>query len=496
MKTPSVAAFSPSSGAKPVHGSEAGINRSASALTHPAHGARGKAQQVRGHAQKERGFKEHLGSGQQDNEQATHTEPTDELKTPSAGIQPPQSRTDSSVKPPGKPEAPAEDGAQGAVAEQKAIDKDAQLESKSDAGRREDAEPFVTGVVAEVMRAVDPALGPKPDSIARSITSVSGNTAAAMRQAGGDEHAGERGVTVQGSAHDGAPVGGDADDVGASTAGLVPVGGGETDGIAPPPIGGVAPDSGGSPGASPRAAGTEQAAPPRAAATVSTVASALTPAAGVMAPVAGEPKLSLTPTLASVSLAVPSGSGQTSAPSASSSPTSQPLLPPAQQVQQAFEVAMRDLPAPAGERLVTLKMNPVSLGSLRIALHVSGETVQVRFQVGSAKARAAIDESMEDLKASIGRQGLRIASVEVEEDRALAAPGGVSLDEEGEGAAPPTAGVPVGLVGKGFAQLLKTPPGPEGVGADSASVRTTNQAETGDEGGALQVLTFRLDAVG
>jgi flagellar hook-length control protein FliK len=202
-----------------------------------------------------------------------------------------------------------------------------------------------------------------------------------------------------------------------------------------------------------------------------------------------EQRVTLTPTLSVVSVA---GGGRT-AEAPKGGAEGAPRSTVAEQVEHGLQVAMQDLPAPAGERLVTLRLHPSALGSLRISMHVSGDAVNVRFQVGSAKAKAAIGKALDDLKASIAQQGLRVESVEIEEESALAAP-----DAGIEGKETPLGGPQAARAasGKGFANRLDAPRGPDGPRADDGTGRTPTNPDAEFEGGVLQVLTFRLDAVG
>ncbi len=204
---------------------------------------------------------------------------------------------------------------------------------------------------------------------------------------------------------------------------------------------------------------------------------------------AGEQRVSLVPTLTAISGGAAGRAER--APNAIQSRESKAPAQVAEQVEHGLQVAMRDLPSPGGERLVTLRLYPSSLGSMRIAMHVSGETVNVRFQVGSAKAKAAVGKAIDDLRASITRQGLRVESMLIEEDSALAAP-------ESPAGNPHT--LPDVLAGDGPVgkEIAITPPAPHGQDsprADNGTGRTPSVPEVDSEGGVLQVLTFRLDAV-
>ncbi|MDP1661481.1 MAG: flagellar hook-length control protein FliK [Phycisphaerales bacterium] len=219
-------------------------------------------------------------------------------------------------------------------------------------------------------------------------------------------------------------------------------------------------------------------------------AAATAAANAVQAPIrAGEQRLSLVPTLT----AVPVGSMGPVPRSAAGLPPREGNAPAqvADQVEHGLQVAMRDLPSPGGERLVTLRLFPSALGSMRIAMHVKGETVSVRFQVGSAKAKAAVGKAIDDLCASITRQGLRVESMLIEEDSALAAP-----DRPADDRSPRSDGLAAGeAAGKEIAIQPTAPHGQDGPRAGDGTGRTPSVPEVDSEGGVLQVLTFRLDAV-
>ena len=479
----------------PPTASSHALNLAVSTGTSPIN-AQAKAQRLRTHAQEKRGgehdvFKDHLKARQRNNangdsskrpesaSEPTADAPTADVKRPS-----PPSASDSSPGSVNTPQANA-DGAltdvpdaapQNAVhaAEQTAVDP---------------AEPYIQEMIAHVLQGVDPALKIKPSAMARAAGTVAGNTALAMLtgQAQSSETHGERHACAAPSGEQALPAGlADAPPTEAMHTTDAPESRPqERVALRAPQHAPPAQDNAGQTNQAP--AGSE-----RAAAAVSGAVSAVNPA---IAPLTSSgPRSSVTPMLVPMS-GVTNASTSPGSPAATDKPTHTPPPLP-QQIQHGLEVAMRELPTPAGDRLVTLKLNPSALGTLRIAMHVSGDTVQVRFQVGSAKAKASIGKSMDDLKAAIGRQGLRVESIEVEEDRALAAPTPLSSGENGyeNAAAVPSQGQ--ADAGKGFAKLLDAPHGPDGPRAADTPGRMPDQGDADHEGGVLQVLTFRLDAVG
>lgn len=472
--------------------------------------AQTKAQRLRTHAQEKRGpggngFKDHLQARQKSQgSNADLTKRPDEGNdTTTDGQVSVKDATRNAAPSPQNDAANKQTNTPQNVAEQEATQNAGQPQNATQAAEQaaeKPTEPFLQEIVAQVLQGVDPALKLKPSAVARATSTVSGNAAAAMRsigvEAGNTEGADASGASVSAVFEEHAK----AAEAAASAplaAGKSPSPHGSHDEAAPTQA--VSATSTKQDASASTPSSLAHSAAERAANAVNSTAAAINPASVHAPSRAVESRVTLTPVLTAVSPGAAT-SGNAAPQTAAATKNAPPPPPPpfAQQVQHGLEVAMHDLPAPAGDRLVTLKLNPSALGSLRIALHVSGDAVQVRFQVGSAKAKASIGKSMEDLKAAIGRQGLRVESMEVEEDRALAAPTGPSLDENGQGN---TAGVPTtgpSDAGKGFAKLLDAPHGPDGPSAADALGRTPDQreAEAEHEGGVLQVLTFRLDAVG
>lgn len=454
-------------------GARAGATPPASALTRSAQGVPGKAHRPRPQAQKETVFKDYV-RGHAKDKIVDDAESPFEKRPVAAATAGAKGREGAA------PERPAErqDTPEG---QQEEASPSGATKRPADAGG--EGEQFVDGVVEQVLAAVDPALRSGRLQALRAASTVSGQAARAMRRGSG-QSAAEPAVANE-------PSQGDSSGSGAPVKQpFEPVPAGSSEGrIDIPP--GMEASSGEQEPARASTGGTERAdrAAPVAAVLERSAAAVLQP---LVNPVSPRPALTPTLSLATSGIGYGSGAAVPLKPGAAQPPASA-----RQQIQQALEVAMYELPAPAGERLVTLRLNPSSLGSLRIALQVNGGTVNVRFQVGSAKARAAIDRSLDDLRASIDRQGLRIGAIEVEEDRALAAPAGPGLDENGRGASPAPGSPGPAEVGKGFANLLDTPPGHSSSGTDQAQGSPPDQAApVGEEGGVLQVLTFRLNAVG
>ncbi|HYD01225.1 MAG TPA: flagellar hook-length control protein FliK [Phycisphaerales bacterium] len=437
--------------------------------------AHSKAQKLRTHAQSKReaadpaAFKEKLRDHRAGkNDTTDRAEQAELAQRPGASGSSPQQRGPEQAGTPGdKPvqEACAREAVPPA-------DPANQAETTADDTCRENA---TQEFISQVMEVVDPALRTKPTAAARSETTVAGNAASAMKSGG--ISAKPSSEFVAGEKHDASSVEG------------TPAAGGETDGgaavpsdfIAVTPIDGETPRRD-----APSHQGAHENKPPASDRPASAVERAgVSVAAGgtSAAPRVEEPRITLTPTLTALTPAVSTAHGR--AVAAKAGVAGQKTV--AEQVQHGLDVAMHELPAPAGERLVTLKLHPSTLGSIRIAVQVSGDRVNVRFQVGSAKAKAAIGQAIGDLQASIARQGLRVESLEVEEDSALAAP-----DRSTDGPAAAAA------AGKGFATHPSAPPGPPvGPGADDGTGRTPEISPDAEyEGGVLQVLTFRLDAVG
>jgi flagellar hook-length control protein FliK len=454
----------------------------------PLH-AQTKAQKLRTHAQEKRTGKG--GAGFHDQLRARHGGKSEDAKLESRETDDAQNtaivKKNAGVQKGEVPGAPGSATTSSAATGGEAGNGSSALDGAGKPATSESGEqPFVQEVVAQVLQGVDPALRLKPVELARAAATVAGNTAAAKRSVTAD---GSTGIEVEPLfASDGGGALGEA--AGATTAPSAPEP--RADRATPEPTPAAQPKS----EARGRAAkgdaptGSSQAPAARADLAENAVnAAAATAAPTPVVPRTAEQRLTLTPTLAPVQVRAP---GRTPSPvgGAIAEPLTQSTV--ADQVQHGLQVAMNDLPAPAGERLVTMRLHPSSLGSLRISMHVSGDAVSVRFQVGSAKARGAIGKTIDELKASIARQGLRVESMEIEEESALAAPAAAAAST---GAAA-TVSEPASVTGKGFANPPVAPLGSESLGEADGTGRTPAGPDAESEGGVLQVLTFRLDAVG
>ncbi|MCU0689026.1 MAG: flagellar hook-length control protein FliK [Phycisphaerales bacterium] len=169
---------------------------------------------------------------------------------------------------------------------------------------------------------------------------------------------------------------------------------------------------------------------------------------------------------------------------------SSPAAPVEQQVAEALTAAMRHIPSPAGQRVVSIRLEPLDLGSVRVQLRVAGDTVSVKFAVGTQAAQQAVDRSLQDLRQSVERRGLRVASVSVELDASLAPAGEITrADRALDGADASGTGLAEGFGLEG-----------DGVGSSSRAERAmAGDGWDGDrdsvdaEGGAFETLTLRLD---
>ncbi|HZW07175.1 MAG TPA: flagellar hook-length control protein FliK [Phycisphaerales bacterium] len=434
--------------------------------------AHSKAQKLRTHAQSKRdaadpaAFKEKL----RDHRNGRH-EATERAEDPEGGQRAGPSRSAQQPRTPEQPAVASDTAATGHEPEANEPG-DVAADIAQPAADQNDL-PSAEEIVAQVLEGVDPALRMKPAALARATTTVAGNAASSMRSA-------RTAPSTPSVDTHGSPTGTETtDESGSAQQG--------TEGVALPTdfIAASAPEH----AMDPRQTAADNAAQPDVSAPVKSTApngdqaNAMgSPAAAPVATRSDEPRPTLTPAL----VAAPAVQARAAAGAKPAAAAAQQKTV-AEQVQHGLDVAMHELPAPAGERLVTLKLHPSTLGSIRISMQVSGDRVNVRFQVGSAKAKGAIGKAMDDLQASITRQGLRVESLEVEEDSALAAPEG---PQGGPQAHAPT--------GKGFATHPSAPPEPPvGPGADDGTGRTPEFSLDAEfEGGVLQVLTFRLDAVG
>lgn len=177
------------------------------------------------------------------------------------------------------------------------------------------------------------------------------------------------------------------------------------------------------------------------------------------------------------------GPGRAAAEKAAASAGVPVASPPVeQQLAEGMTAALRHIPSPSGQRVVQIRLEPRDFGSVRVQLRVAGDAVAVRLVVGTKQAAEAVTRSMQDLRESVQRRGLRVESMGVEIDAALAP---IEAQEPRTGAI--TGGQPAG-----------TPLAEEDLG-DTGAERTTatpeRPASKTNEGGAFETLTLRLDQV-
>lgn len=177
------------------------------------------------------------------------------------------------------------------------------------------------------------------------------------------------------------------------------------------------------------------------------------------------------------------GPGHAAAEKAAASAGVPVTSPPVeQQLAEGMTAALRHIPSPSGQRVVQIRLEPRDFGSVRVQLRVAGDAVAVRLVVGTKQAAEAVTRSMQDLRESVQRRGLRVESMGVEIDAALA-----PIEAQ-----TPRTGAITG------AQVAGTPLAEEDLG-DTGAERTTatpeRPASKTNEGGAFETLTLRLDQV-
>jgi hypothetical protein len=178
-------------------------------------------------------------------------------------------------------------------------------------------------------------------------------------------------------------------------------------------------------------------------------------------------------------------------------------LPVDAQLAEGLGATLRHIPSPAGQRAVTIRLDPAELGKVRIQLRVAGEVVSVRFQVQTQQARASVERAQGELRQSIERRGLRIDSfmVEMAEDGAApAGQAGVAQPAGRSDAVEP--GDPRPIMHKG-AEIARGAPLEAGKGVAEETVVARGARATPpeggldvDEGGVLEHLTLRFDTRG
>lgn len=150
--------------------------------------------------------------------------------------------------------------------------------------------------------------------------------------------------------------------------------------------------------------------------------------------------------------------------------------PVEQQLAEGMSAVLRHIPSPSGQRVVTMRLEPLELGSVRVQMRVAGDAVSLHFQVGTKLAQAAVSKSVQELRQSVERRGLRVAGLTVELDAGLAP----QVPPAGAG----SVGTPI--AGEDDA----------GVSAEREPGVSARPASGGDgEGGVLETLTLRLDQV-
>ena len=150
--------------------------------------------------------------------------------------------------------------------------------------------------------------------------------------------------------------------------------------------------------------------------------------------------------------------------------------PVEQQLAEGMSAVLRHIPSPSGQRVVTMRLEPLELGSVRVQMRVAGDAVSLHFQVGTKLAQAAVSKSVQELRQSVERRGLRVAGLTVELDAGLA---------------PQVPPAGAGSVGTPIAGGVDA-----GVSAEREPGVSARPATGGDgEGGVLETLTLRLDQV-
>jgi hypothetical protein len=150
--------------------------------------------------------------------------------------------------------------------------------------------------------------------------------------------------------------------------------------------------------------------------------------------------------------------------------------PVEQQLAEGMSAVLRHIPSPSGQRVVTMRLEPLELGSVRVQMRVAGDAVSLHFQVGTNLAQAAVSKSVQELRQSVERRGLRVAGLTVELDAGLA---------------PQVPPAGAGSVGTPIAGRVDA-----GVSAEREPGVSARPASGGDgEGGVLETLTLRLDQV-
>lgn len=157
---------------------------------------------------------------------------------------------------------------------------------------------------------------------------------------------------------------------------------------------------------------------------------------------------------------------------------------------------------------VTLRMQPETLGQLRIHMDLSPGQVALRFQVADAQARDLLESSLQHLRASLEAKGLAVEKVAVHIDPTLAKPNSDSDQRSDKHPGDP------GSNPRGGADAF---PGDSGSGARQNAPQDAGQSEyrgqagrrpppdaepsagtvllSANEGGVLDAVTLRLNTV-
>lgn len=86
---------------------------------------------------------------------------------------------------------------------------------------------------------------------------------------------------------------------------------------------------------------------------------------------------------------------------------------PLGQVARALAAALAKDAGPDGERSIMLRLEPESLGQLRVVVTMQGNTVAARFEARSEQARDLLDRSLATLRSSLEERGLHVDRLHV-----------------------------------------------------------------------------------
>lgn len=177
------------------------------------------------------------------------------------------------------------------------------------------------------------------------------------------------------------------------------------------------------------------------------------------------------------------GPGRASAEKAAANAGVPVASPPVeQQLAEGMTAALRHIPSPSGQRVVQIRLEPRDFGSVRVQLRVAGDAVAVRLVVGTKQAAEAVTRSMQDLRESVQRRGLRVESMGVEIDAALA-PVEPQMPQTGS------------ITGDKATGTRLAEEHADGTGAERSHATSEQPTRKITEGGAFETLTLRLDQV-